>query len=464
MMMLLMIAMLASLSSAQDKATLASKGVDYMMSGDMSSAVKYLTMASKLIPAPHDSPKEAQEDAFILTNLGTAQSEVGMDHVAALSYKRALSIDPTADTYFYLGQVLQDSSRLREAADAYAAAAELDPLHWEALANLGGVLLDLRDVSSSTVALSSAIALLEDRSTEPTNAPFDPFPMLSRLHYLLGTALTSSPDSSDRTCISASRELPCDQLAQSSFSQSLKYDPSNTLSKHMLASLTADATMTRASNDYVTALFDDYAPTFEASLTVDLRYTGYALLRAFFDEAVPPRAYRTTLDAGCGTGLAGEQFRNITRTLIGVDLSAAIIEQATIARPGLYDRTFSGDVVEVLMSMPSGVDLVIAADSFIYFGDLTALISAVSTALSPGGMIAFTLESVPAEDFAALTESNSSWRWTLTPSGRFAHRKSYVASTLQDNGMRVEAYREMVGFRYENGKPVAGHIFIARKV
>ena len=38
--------------------------------------------------------------------------------------------------------------------------------------------------------------------------------------------------------------------------------------------------------------------------------------------------YSVVLDAGCGTGLVGEQFRNVSKSLIGVDLSQAIIDEA----------------------------------------------------------------------------------------------------------------------------------------
>jgi predicted TPR repeat methyltransferase len=48
-------------------------------------------------------------------------------------------------------------------------------------------------------------------------------------------------------------------MATHAFSLAVQYDPENESAKHMLASITADATMTRASNDYVKNLFDEYA-------------------------------------------------------------------------------------------------------------------------------------------------------------------------------------------------------------
>jgi predicted TPR repeat methyltransferase len=48
-------------------------------------------------------------------------------------------------------------------------------------------------------------------------------------------------------------------MAANAFSLAMQYDPDNESAKHMLATVTADATMKRASNVYVKSLFDDYA-------------------------------------------------------------------------------------------------------------------------------------------------------------------------------------------------------------
>ena len=113
--------------------------------------------------------------------------------------------------------------------------------------------------------------------------------------------------------------------------------------------------------------------------------------------------------------------------------------------------------------MKGGVDLLVAADSFIYFGDLDPLFDAVSTALSSGSYAAFTLEDVDLGGKQTLSAANPDWRWSLTPSGRFAHRKEYVVDALRKVGMKVKGYRPMEGFRYENGRPVFGHMFLAVK-
>jgi predicted TPR repeat methyltransferase len=52
---------------------------------------------------------------------------------------------------------------------------------------------------------------------------------------------------------------------------------------------------------------------------------------------------------------------------VGVDLSEAIIEEAKRSRPDLYDETRTGDVTDAFREMKP-ISLIIAADSYIYFG------------------------------------------------------------------------------------------------
>ena len=77
-------------------------------------------------------------------------------------------------------------------------------------------------------------------------------------------------------------------------------------------------------------------------------------------------------------------------------MSPSIIEEARKYRPNLYDETRVGDVTEVFVEMKP-ISLIIAADSYIYFGDLDPLFSSMSQGLENGGIVAFTLENVSLE-------------------------------------------------------------------
>jgi predicted TPR repeat methyltransferase len=140
--------------------------------------------------------------------------------------------------------------------------------------------------------------------------------------------------------------------------------------------------------------------SFEHSLVDELQYNGFERLRRGFDRAFGgqdkvPR-FRLVIDAGCGTGLVGEQFRNVSEYLVGVDLSEAILEEAIKTRPGLYNETRAADVMEVFREMRP-ISLIVAADSYIYFGDLASLFDSMQEGLEDGGFLAFTLENVGKE-------------------------------------------------------------------
>ncbi len=206
--------------------------------------------------------------------------------------------------------------------------------------------------------------------------------------------------------------------------------------------------------------------SFEKSLVKDLKYDGYKRLRnafnrAFGDTKVP--LFDMVIDAGCGTGLVGQEFRNISLYLVGVDLSLAIIEQANLNRPGLYNETKVGDIIEIFRELKP-VSLIVAGDSYIYFGDLNPLFESVSDSLVGGGYAAFTLEDVDVESEASLNVTKPGWKWMLTPSGRFAHNKEYVISQGEKHSLYTIHYEHLDGFRFESGVPVRGHIFVMEKI
>lgn len=82
--------------------------------------------------------------------------------------------------------------------------------------------------------------------------------------------------------------------------------------------------------------------------------------------------------------------------MVGVDLSEAILAEAQKMRPGLYDKVLVGDVAQVIQDLRP-IPLIIAADSYIYFGDLDPLFEAMEVSLADNGYVAFTLENVDQE-------------------------------------------------------------------
>ena len=205
---------------------------------------------------------------------------------------------------------------------------------------------------------------------------------------------------------------------------------------------------------YVRRLFDQYAARYEASLTEHLDYRGPALLRAAVESMMQaarrPMRFGSMLDLGCGTGLGGAAFRPFVDWLVGVDLSPAMIAQATTK--GLYDRLVAADIAVCLAD--EAVDeakyhLVLAADVFVYLNDLAPIIAAVARVVAPSGIFAFTVE----------THAGSGVK--LLPTLRYAHGEAYVRAALADASLAV-AHLAAASVRHEKGVPVDSLVVVAQ--
>jgi predicted TPR repeat methyltransferase len=216
-----------------------------------------------------------------------------------------------------------------------------------------------------------------------------------------------------------------------------------------LARLGVGETTPGMTADYVRRLFDQHAPAFDESLVKRLDYRApELLLKAVQIVAGSPLRFQSMLDLGCGTGLAGAEFRPFVERLTGVDISAGMIGQAR--EKGLYDRLIAADLLE-LLSDESGAqhDLVLAADVFVYCEDLAPIAGAVARVLAPRGLFAFTVETHDGDGVV------------LQPTLRYAHGAHHVREALERAGLRLE-HLGPVATRTEKGIPVPGLLAIAR--
>lgn len=197
---------------------------------------------------------------------------------------------------------------------------------------------------------------------------------------------------------------------------------------------------------FVEALFDQYAPKFDDSLVNRLAYSVPALLDAAIRAAHPGR-FASAVDLGCGTGLMGERLRPLCDHLEGYDISAGMLR---IAREkAVYDRLVKADL-QTLAYEGEPVDLVAAADVFMYVGELEKVIATAASMLREGGVFAFSVEH---------------WRGQgdliLQPSRRYAHSETYVRSVLNKNALTLLSLEPHM-IRQDRGLPIEGLIVIAR--
>jgi predicted TPR repeat methyltransferase len=158
----------------------------------------------------------------------------------------------------------------------------------------------------------------------------------------------------------------------------------------MLAACTGQGVPERASDGFVQTTFDSFAASFESKLA-KLSYRAPALIAAMLEDCGLEPAHRLdVLDAGCGTGLCGALVAPFARTLTGVDLSEGMLKQA--AEKNIYQTVTRAELTAYLRDHHEAFDLIVSADTLVYFGDLTGVVAAATQALRPEGLFVFTLE------------------------------------------------------------------------
>lgn len=217
----------------------------------------------------------------------------------------------------------------------------------------------------------------------------------------------------------------------------------------MLRALDGDRSDTRASDEYVAQLFDAFADHFDEKLVGQLNYRAPAIIMDALSARLPSPARQelSILDAGCGTGRCGPLLRPFARRLVGVDLSAGMLERAEASEA--YDELRVGELVGAMEAEPDSYDLIVAADVLVYFGALDEVLRAAARALRPAGLAAVTVERHDDGDYA------------LRASGRYAHSASYLRATAERAGLEVLDVQDCV-CRWESGGPLAAYVAVLR--
>ncbi len=231
--------------------------------------------------------------------------------------------------------------------------------------------------------------------------------------------------------------------AADAFREALARDPADSAGAALRLARLSGQSPAQAPRAYVKTLFDQYAEKFDRHLTEVLAYRGPQILREAVEQAAPGRALAHMLDLGCGAGLAGETFRAKAASMTGVDLAPAMVAKARAKN--LYDRLVAADLLDFLAEEPAeSADLVVAADVFVYIGDLGPVFAAVARVLIPSGLFAFTTQS--------LAEGAG---FRVGDDLRFAHSETYVRDCAAKAGLGVRIF-SAAATRKDRGADVPG--------
>lgn len=395
----------------------------------------------------------APEHPAVLHFGGLHAYKEGRSDEALRALRRSLELEPQRpDWWSNLGVVLKAAGRLDDAAEAYAHALAIDPQHVNALINLG-VLARVRGrAEDAEAAYRNALRLAPDRP--------EPHHNLGLLLDATGrsreaciehcTALTLLPSRAEAKMLLGNAYYVIGQRdkAIEVFEACLRERPDDPIARHMLAACSGQGAPDRAPDDYVQATFDGFADSFDEKLA-GLGYRAPQLVAdAVAAAGLVPEGRLAVLDAGCGTGLCGPLLAPYAARLVGVDLSGAMLDKARgrCAYHALVREELTGH----LEAHPHTYDLVVSADTLVYFGALERVVAAVATALRPGGRFVFTVEEL-------VGDAGEGYR--LEPHGRYAHRAEYVDRVARAAGLEPTIDRAQL--RMEVGAPVAGLVVCA---
>jgi predicted TPR repeat methyltransferase len=380
--------------------------------GDNEAAIALIRQSLERVPE--------QPDWY--SNLGIVLQANGQLEAAMEAFRRAIVLNPAHENaHNNLGVLQRLFGRLEEAEASYRAVIALNPNHPDVYHNLAVVLDQTGRAPEALTAYCKAITL---RPAHPE----------AHRHLALAYSVIGEPQKAIAVCEEWVRNNPDDPRA-----------------RHALAAYSGRDVPPRASDEYVQKVFDDFADSFEAKLA-RLEYRAPALVGDALAGAVTV-ADRSldVLDVGCGTGLCGPLLAPFARRLVGVDLSAGMLNLAREKQ--VYDELTQAELTEYLQVHRDQFDVIVTADTLVYFGALEPVATAAAASLRPGGVLVFTVEEATEPDLAA--------SYALRPHGRYTHGAEYVRRLLLDAGLDPHIGRGEL--RLESGLPVAGLVVRAAK-
>lgn len=378
------------------------EGLAHFQAGALTDAERCFELALALVPGR----------ASTLTNLGATRVKLGKEAQALALLKQATVAEPgNTEAWSYLGLAHAGLAQHAQALACYEQALALDDRnallwtqHAQTLVRLGRP--------------EEALASFEDALARD--------PGLAEAWSHRGTLL---------------RELHRLPEAAECFGKALALGADPQVNGYFLASVRGAEAPATAPREYVEYLFDDYAAEFQNHLVGVLHYRAHEVLIRHLVQG-EPRRFSSVLDLGCGTGLCGPLIAPLADCVDGVDISRGMLDKAGAL--GVYNTLVHADLAEYLQGAERSDDLVLAADVFIYVGDLAAVFAGVARILQPGGLFCFTVERTVGEE-----------ELVLLPSLRYAHSEAYIRRLAREHGFEVKALLH-APLREDQQRPIEG--------
>lgn len=347
---------------------------------------------------------------------------------ARSGYKKLIYHFPDAPILHYnFGLLLYESQDFGEARKSFECAAELQPSDNDIIFNLALCCKQTGDIETALKYYKEVLKSEPESIDALYNAAgcYRDLKYLDESEHLYLRVLDLSPDHfSANNNIAYVYHLSGDiKKAVFYFKRVLELRPEHKMAEYMLAALTG-AEVVASPKVYVKEVFDNYSNFYEKSLVEELQYTVPESIREVVEKGSSwKKSFDCGLDLGCGTGLSGESFADLIRQLSGVDLSPRMID---IAREkGIYHFLTECDVNEFLARDTRMYDFILAADVFIYLGELKETFRLLRQRAAADVLFCFSTESKTGEGFS------------LRLTGRFAHSSHYIERVACATGWQI---------------------------
>ncbi|MDC0358057.1 methyltransferase domain-containing protein [Oligoflexia bacterium] len=184
--------------------------------------------------------------------------------------------------------------------------------------------------------------------------------------------------------------------------------------------------------------FDQVAHQYDQHRS-DVGWCGPEVLQDAIEANCPRHEFQNVVDIACGTGQASSRFHKPGCSVIGLDISSAMLAVAKKNFPDL-ERLAQFEFSQPLSSVgikPNSMNLVICSGSLHYAEDLQHAVSEMADALAPGGVLAI--------DYLLKQDA------TFGPQTR-PLAKADVDAALAKAGLAIVHNEQFVGY-YQEGDP-----------
>jgi len=386
-----------------------------------------LSVAQQNLGRFEDTEKTLRQALGMDSNHPQVQNNMGSLYIAQSEHgkakpfiEKAISLDPSySDAHCNLGEIHKHFQQIDKAINSYLKSIELNVNNLNAYLGLGSLHSFQGNYKDAEYYLNYALKL----------NPYHP-EILFNLGFL--NYLKKSLDTAARY-----------------FKETIDYAPDHQYARYLLSAITGEGSPEQSPESYVKGLFNHYAEQFDEHLVNDLGYNVPDTMHTIFTEHANPSHTRNLLDLGCGTGICGEKFHNIFDHLTGVDLSENMIEKSK--EKNIYHELHNDDVANFLKDSPIKYDLIIAADVFIYIGNIAEIIKSIYEKQEESGYFIFSIE-----------KSSSHDTFHLRTTGRYSHNASHIKKLLDDASYNIVTSQPTI-IRNEKGTGIEGIIYLCQK-